>query len=253
MKVSDVVLPIVVEPDWLLRAESDDSSETIFSPQDILKDSLYYPSCGFDGEPIRYLSHYFKSFVYTDYGWSERDVLDALKTKPFNGYRIVLDRSLSPREVFPERSILLRLSNHQDRPRYMRQKKPFFCKWMIFERSNYLTASHGAKRFSLIFLNTEGLKTFNALYSLNRMKPRGLALIHPGYGFGGNWTEFLDENGPFARSVLGLHARKPDYLVWGLRGKLYGGRQPPWTSYDRYLGEYCDKGRGRVLVWGQEN
>ena len=31
MKVSDVVLPIVVEPDWLLRAESDDSSETIFS------------------------------------------------------------------------------------------------------------------------------------------------------------------------------------------------------------------------------
>lgn len=59
MKVSDVVLPIVVEPDWLLRAESDDSSETIFSPQDILKDSLYYPSCGFDGEPIRYLSDNF--------------------------------------------------------------------------------------------------------------------------------------------------------------------------------------------------
>jgi hypothetical protein len=247
------MLPLIEEPEWLRLAGSNNNAENIFSPQDILKDSLYYPSCYFDGEPIRYLSHYFKSFVYTDYGVSEKDVLDVLETKPFNGYRIVLNRSLSLREVFPERSILSRLSNQQDRPRYTRQKKPFFCKWMIFERLGDLAASHGAKRFSLIFLNTEGLKTFNALYSFNQIKPRGLALIHPGWGFGGNWTEFLNETGPFARSVLRIHARKPDYLVWGLRGKLYGGRQPRWSNYGQYLGEYCNKGRGRVLIWGQGN
>ena len=62
-------LPRKKIPKWLADVGTENQSSP-FSLQKILRDSLYYPSSGLDGDPIKHLSGNFYSFVYVDYGIS---------------------------------------------------------------------------------------------------------------------------------------------------------------------------------------
>jgi len=61
---------------------------------------------------------------------------------------------------------------------------------------------------------------YQALYWQNHTAPVVLAIIQPGHGFGGNYTDFTDPNGFFAWVILkGNGQHLPEYLVFGGLGE----------------------------------
>lgn len=64
-------LPEIATPNWLSQLSSETILGTPFPLHELLRDSLYYPSSAFDGDPIRHLAGNFLSFIYVDYGVSQ--------------------------------------------------------------------------------------------------------------------------------------------------------------------------------------
>ena len=92
---------------------------------------------------------------------------------------------------------------------------------MIFQRLPGFDEFHGPERFSLLFICADGVATYLDLYVGNRVVPLVLAIIQPGTGFGGNYTDFRDPNGLLAHVVLKMNnGRVPDYMVCGQIGPL---------------------------------
>ncbi len=91
-----------------------------------------------------------------------------------------------------------------------------FATWYIFDRDAFRDEDHGPQRFSLIYVYADSVAAYQALYWANHAAPEVLAIIQPGTGFGGNYTEFRDPTGFFAWTVLrGNGSRVPEYLVCG--------------------------------------
>ena len=65
-------LPRACRSEWLSRVDPATIQDADFPLDDILRDSLYYPASGFDGDPVRYLAGNVLSFVYVDYGHSRK-------------------------------------------------------------------------------------------------------------------------------------------------------------------------------------
>ena len=70
-------------PKWLL------GEKYSFDIENIIKDSLYYPSCGRDGTPVKYFMGNIYSFVYVDYGISKNDFNKEIDLPDvFRGYNL---------------------------------------------------------------------------------------------------------------------------------------------------------------------
>ena len=79
-------LPRVKSPAWLTKRSAASMKNGSFPLDRILRASLFYPTSGLDGDPVRYLSRSVQSFVYAatdahfllyggygkqdEYGWS---------------------------------------------------------------------------------------------------------------------------------------------------------------------------------------
>jgi hypothetical protein len=238
-------------PDWLAHASVQSIHEGLLPKKEILEDSLYYPSCGGDGGPVKNLGPWFQSFVYVDYGYSREDFLNELQNKPFIGYQILGQRSVSLSELTPNGWPQPELTpeerkNAEECKEYKAQLK--FCEWLIFERKETLSNSHGPFRFSMLYLSVDGIQAFNALYIANSLKPKAIAVIQSGYGFGLNWIDFSDETSALARIVLSNPAGVPDYFIYGGRGKREYLKNI-WSPYRKNLGWYDYHSRGNVGVW----
>lgn len=122
---------------------------------------------------------------------------------------------------------------------------------MIFERDGSTPLSHGPERFSLLYLNADGAAAYKALYVGNAMRAKAIAVIEPGNGFGGNWTDFTDPQAILARVVLSNPASMPDFYLSGGFGRLKY-LPAPRPSYPRLLGWYSYGGAGGGEVWGLE-
>jgi hypothetical protein len=72
-----------------------------FPLHELLHGSLYYPSSGFDGDPVRHLAGNILSFVYVDYGHSHDEFVSALETPGFRGYNLIAARSVTESELTP--------------------------------------------------------------------------------------------------------------------------------------------------------
>ena len=94
-------LPEIFVPDWL--AEISQSTITIdpFPLTQLLEDSLYYPSSGFDRDPVKYLSGNILSFIYVDYGRSHDEFENEIIKRGFRGYECVATRSVTEQELTP--------------------------------------------------------------------------------------------------------------------------------------------------------
>ena len=57
--------------------------ESPFPIRLLLRDSLYYPSSGFDGTPVKYLAGKILSFVYVDYGRTRDELHAELEERGF--------------------------------------------------------------------------------------------------------------------------------------------------------------------------
>ena len=369
-------LPEISVPDWL--AEISQSTITIdpFPLTQVLEDSLYYPSSGFDGDPIKYLSGNILSFIYVDYRHSQDKFENEILKRGFRGYERVATRSVTEQELTPrgwrprqptqyhgERSSndwfdhddltiegfkifhhdkekkfrelsqkfrirseeLIRLSQdlrrlsemlpvmqeqyrfdvepdfqgindrlgsiesefdyqrkeleHQRQEyktecknlmgeEFWREKEPY-CSWSIFQRGEDVPSIHGPPRFSLLYLCADGVAAFQALYYANSASPKAVAVIQPGTAFGGNWTNFEDPSGIFARTVFGNPKGSPQILLNGGYGKRDFYREPCWPSYSeltcfldktpeltpdqvlRYWDSVHVPGRGSIGVWAE--
>ena len=120
-------------------------------------------------------------------------------------------------------------------------EKPF-AEWFIFERTEEYDETHNPKRFSFLFICTEAVAAYQALYLENRMAPKILAIPH--YGLGMNWTNFSSRNKILARTIFYRDNPLPQYIV-GMSGFAQ-----PWPEYSNRLKIYRSYYNGEIKIWG---
>ena len=107
--------------------------ESPFPIRRLLRDSLYYPSSGFDGKPVKYLAGKILSFVYVDYGYTRNELFAELEERGFRGYDLVASRSISERDLAPQGWRPPPLEPHDGYPtKYRDRIKEPFCEWLLF-------------------------------------------------------------------------------------------------------------------------
>ncbi|MBP9059007.1 MAG: hypothetical protein KBF98_01675 [Rhodoferax sp.] len=234
-------------PSWLADLTPDAIRHEQLPLLNLLRDSVYYPSCGFDSDPIRHLGGSVFSFVYVDYGLSREAFVKALH---FCGYDLVASRFVADTELAPAGRMPLCLRHTDGDPmRYSDHVKVPFCLWSVFQRRSNFGVAHGPTRFSLLFVCADGVSTFQTLYVANSVAPKVVAVIQPGQAFGYNWTDFTDSEQIFCRVVLENHAGQPDLLLYGGMGRRDYYRQPCWPSFQNLIRLFYRKDGGSVGVW----
>lgn len=204
--------------------------------RNVLLNSLYYPSCGRDGDPVKYIGGHIHSFIYVDYGREKEKVWHDLNDNEqgFKGYQIIYSREVDKHELIPHGWRPIYPEHLDGDPeKYRRIIKNPFAVWAIHQRNPDLGDVHGPERFSLLYICGDGVATFQALYHGNGVTPDIVAIIQPGSGFGWNWTYFRRPDGIFSRSVLGNPAGTPEYLLYGGWGKDY--RESCWPEFSNLI------------------
>jgi len=239
-------LPKKLPPAWLSNITQENIAS--FPPiNELLVDSLYYPSSAFDGDPVAYLSANIYSFIYVDYGFTVDDLEDNLNNEGFLGYHIIQTVDVTEAELVPNGwTPILPTAQDGEPNKFENWIKAPFAKWLVFQRNAGLDDHHGAERFSLLYLCAEAISAFQALYLSNHCSPLAVAVIQPGHGFGCNWTNFTDPNQIFARTVLGNPSGKPKYLLYGGYGDIEKYRESCWPQYTSNI---CFLGNTNIGVW----
>lgn len=228
-----------------------------FPLMEILNDSFYYPSSGFDGGIVKdcnTLGHNYNinSFIYCDYATGE----DALKGEQntFRGYHVFASRGVKQKELIPN-GWIPKLPPHINMQKYFTYEnlwKPFI-RWIVYERDEDKGEEHGPKKFSLLYLGGEGVATYQALYWTNKTHPKAIAIIQPGTGFGANWTDFRDINGPLAWVIYENAYGMPDLIYYGGIGEEYADIN--WKGYKeiRRKKPYYANYQGMIIIYKNIN
>ena len=242
-------------PDWLADLDQASIVSKPLPLEKLLGGSVFYPSSGFDGSPVANMGHWFQSFVYVDYGYSRSELHKELVEHPFSGYRLIGTREVGVGELTPRGSSRPNLTKEEiERVRDAdRQRKMPFCDWLVFEREPSKSVKHGPDRFSLLYLCADGAAAYHALYINNNVSPSVIALIQPGYGFGGNWTDFHDPKGVLARTVMANSAGRPEFLLYGGWSARKNFQISPWPYYDHLEGWYSYADSGNVGLWAHSS
>lgn len=237
-------------PEWMASATTDMSVPW----RELLKESLYYPSCGIDGRPVQYFGGHCHSFVYADYGYPFESIYTLLTQEAaFFGYRLKSSRRLEDSEVD---LVSAWQSIHLD-PRIDGNPNQFrdrhvspYAFWCIFERLDEISDEHGPLLFSLLYLGMDGVAAFHALYIARQVSPAVVAIIQPGEGFGWNWTHFFDTKQIFCRTVMGNSAGLPRYLLIGGNGiNLSRQKELLWPGYSGPI-RFWKSTNGYLGLWG---
>ncbi len=238
--------------DWLTELSPTTMMNGEFPLRELLKDSLYYPCSGVDGDPVMHLAGNIVSFVYVDCGIDRNTVLNNLTNTGFRGYERLAIRSVTEGELAP----------HGLPPTpAIADIEPFFCIWSVFERQERFDAGYGPSRFSLLYICADGEATFRAIYRTNRaiyrtnaIAPRAVAVIQPGLDITRNGTDFEDPEGTFARSVCDNPAGPPEVLLYGGFGNCQFYQEPCWPAYQTNLYFYPKDRRagGCVGIWSRD-
>ncbi len=215
---------------------------------ELLENSLYYPSSDFDGRVVKFFSKRTNSFVFCDYGVGENALFQEMNH--FYGYQVLAHRPLTMEELVPN-GWKMKLPPQFNMTEYYSQRdfiKGPFAHWIVYDRLKEFTDDHGAKRFSLIYIGGEGVATYQALYWSNKKCPKILAIIQPGHGFGFNWANFGDPDGPLEWVVYNNRYGRPDTILYGGSGSGYEVLN--WKGYrlmDTITSYYGQS--GTVTVW----
>ena len=181
----------------------------------ILKDSLYYPASNIDGDPVKYLHREIQSFIYVDYAMTPERLHQEINNRGFEGYEVHASRFVEENELAPigwQPASLQDSDGDLSRMNESRTATPFY-KWHVFRRKNGFTEEHGPERFSLLYLCADGAAAFQALYHGNQAYPKAIAVVGPGTGFGGNWTDFRERDKILGRSVMENPHGQPELML----------------------------------------
>lgn len=238
---------------WLNNFTKDKIENGKFPLNEVLQNSFYYPSCGFDGGIVKDCNTLGRelgivSFVYCDYATGQEDFMS--EQNSFVGYHIlgcrnVTQAELTPKGWTPKFPPGFNLQQYQQ---YRSEWKPFII-WTVYERDENRDDSHGPEKFSLLYLGGEGVATYQALYWSNNISAKALAIIQPGTGFGLNWTDFCDPNGALSWVVNHNPSGQPDTIYYG--GYSGGYNNLNWGNYKltRTIKSYYGHNAGEVGVW----
>ena len=215
----------------------------------LLKNSLYYPACGFDGGAIRYCILEgrwlgINSFVYADYK-VEKDQLRRKFEWP-EGYQIFATKRVPMKTFVDDVSELNPLNwlevDDSEKEKYHiendNNKFPFFCQWYILERKEGYGRKYGPKRISLLYLCAEGVAIYKHLYNKFKIAPKVFVALNQG-GYGGNWTDFRLGYQAMWRIVHENSKGLPDYFF---TEELF-----EWLGYENIANIYYNGG-----IWGEQ-
>jgi hypothetical protein len=226
--------------------------QSAFPLQAVLKGSLYYPASGFDGSLVRHANALkVNSFIHVDTFATEDDFDVAMAHDAFRGYSIFGQRILTQNDLTPNgwRPEIPREFEEHLRIPYvdamrMANANPgtSFARWTIFKRDPELSDDHGPASFSLLHIRGEGVATYQAMYSEQRILPKIVAIVRPGTGFGGNYSIFEE----FLYGVMKMHplGMPPELLEWHYRDRADRITSAPWTEMypERLLGHLTKDG-----------
>jgi hypothetical protein len=241
-------IPIIETPKWLQEIDASNINSVQFDIKQILKDSLFYPSAGYDGNPIKYFAGSIHSFIYIDYS-VERDWL----LKNFK-YKIIARKAVTETELAPngwDRSFDKSLGNPE---KFIELIAKPYCEWIIFQI--------GELKLSLLYMCADGVATYQALYVKNAIAPKVLAFIQPGT-IHGNWTDFTNPQSILAKIVNSNPGGLPEYLINGgfyqRKGDRLLHKQPCWPNYEQLVATlmksplfddlYTRLFRGKIVLW----
>lgn len=243
-------LPAVPVPAWLRELSRKSLVGGGFPVHQVLENSLFYPACGLDGSPIRYLAGNVHSFVYVDCGVSQEEYNEDVRSRRFKGYKCIGMRPVRKDELTPKDWHLASpdpcdhdspgdcdasvgrpnrrrgLMSRRTAPYEGRGETPF-CSWSVWQRREEFPCSHGPDRFSLLYLGAEGAEAFQELYLANAAVPFVVAIIQPGK----SRTNFEDPNMCFAKSVVENPAGRPRVLLYGGIADLESYSESCWPKH----------------------
>ena len=223
----------------------------------LLDNSVYYPASGYDGDLIRLFNKILtekgvRSFVYCDYESTEEKVISNARSH-MRGYHILAHRSVDISELLgpgADSRYLLPVGRCQKAKR----GDGFFCHWFIFERDRSFAESHGPERFSLMYICAEGVSAYELLYSSRGIAPKCVAIIQPGEGFGGNWTDFHKVGAPLYQALKRNPGGLPEMIVNGGNWERDWSRGYEDLSWEEYqagecINDYYYPGYGQVVIY----
>ena len=224
----------------------------IHNIKDFLTDSLYYPACGVDWEVIKYCNEHYdqlgiNKFIYADYWIGEtmlKNNLESFSEYPL-GYNLIESHSVSPSVLGFDLSLIPECGE-VDKEHILWWRKKAYARYAVFEKDPYW--EHGPDRFSLLFLCAEGIAVYENLYLANNIIPKAIAIIQPGTAFGGNWTDFNDPDGPFAKVVKKGNSLPKYFFSGGARGSR--NVDYIWNGYRPIL-DFHHKQDESVTLWQQ--
>ncbi len=176
-------LPKKKMPAWLSGIQCTDHMKKI-SIKKILKNSLYYPCSGRDGDPVKFLGGFIYSFIYVDNRVTINQVTNSLHNsqRNFRGYMVEYELY----DFFRIDSV-----------------------WVILKRCENYKAKHGPNRLSFLYVFGDGQETFKELYIANQSYPHMVALIKSGWMGSDNY----DKDGNLARAILNNENGCPLYML----------------------------------------
>ena len=207
-----------------------------FPLKSLLKNSLFYPACGRDGDPVWHVHKEIQSFFYADYGVAQNQIEESLygaghygenitfrESDPigFRGYKVVGEKKLTSKDLDPTEAVSLTTKQGQMQfvadASYVHStlndwiKRPF-AKWYILERQSEFDDTHGPELFSFVFICADGVTTYKTLYNFNQIAPKYLTIYNSGDGFGFNWDSFQSEDGELCKTVFS-NTKTPEALL----------------------------------------
>jgi len=207
-----------------------------FPLKSLLKNSLFYPACGRDGDPVWRVHKEIQSFFYADYGVAQNQIEESLygaghygenitfrESDPigFRGYKVVGEKKLTSKDLDPTEAVSLTTKQGQMQfvadASYVHStlndwiKRPF-AKWYILERQSEFDDTHGPELFSFVFICADGVTTYKTLYNFNQIAPKYLTIYNSGDGFGFNWDSFQSEDGELCKTVFS-NTKTPEALL----------------------------------------
>lgn len=213
---------------------------------EILCNSVFYPACGEDGLPVKYFNEHFaeygiNNYVYVDYAMNA-DRLQELQDS-FRYYHVVEQKDLRECELVVPGTDYLQYASVLTPEEVTRQKDVVFGRYIDtikpfsriieYARDDDADPSRGPERFNLLYIGAEAVAAYAALYSTRGIAPKAIAIIAPGTGFGGNYTDFYDPDSALLKLVRQGESQ-PEFILFG---------------YDKVMGfeEYLKKNRQTTM------
>jgi len=203
---------------------------------------VYYPGAGNDGHPVKLFgsTHTAHCFVYPDYMLSREQIAKSLEDpiQGFLGYKSLARIELAESDVTPNGwTPHLEPGDQPETPHQVAQNKITpFAFLEVLAREEGLTDDHGAKRLAILFIGSDGIATYDAMFCQHDGTLPPFAVLVQDHGFGDNYDKF-GSGGLLERLALRCQAL-PKWLLVAVKDNT----NKAWQGYRQIDNVECERG-----------